>query len=304
MNASTPHQVDRIVEQFFEIGPDYVSDRVLDAIAGGVRRTPQRSARASWELASMPPTAFALVAVVLVAGIGLGLLLAPGTRPAAVPPASSAPSSTPSPPPAIGALQAGRTYRTSAFALPFTFTVPNPAGAFTAAPEAGYLQGPCNRQVPFSSAAATAQPGCGAFRILTSSGAVTFHYASVLPADLCRPQDGDSALPQSLQAVGTWLTADPGMSVTAPSATVVDGHAVLSWDVTLSSDCWSGPGTPPGDHLVWFNAGEHHRVYAVATAGAPLIVLTWSKDGPQDEATRIAIINAWADQLVASLSLR
>ena len=302
MSAPFPRDHDRAVEAFLEAGPDQLSDRVYHAILDDLRRTPQRGRPAApWRFPPVSRSTIVgatLAVAVTLAGIAM-FATQPGSGPgpSAAPPGGATPTAAPSVPaaqPAIGSLVIGSEYRATAFARPFTFTVPNPAGGFAARFDADYRFGVCDTKAVAGPSAQTPR-SCGVFRITVPSGAATFHYASTLPADLCRPQDGDRSQPTTTDAVGAWLAASTGVTVSAPTQLQVDGRTALAWDVTLSAACWSGDGSPPGDHLVWFNAGEHHRVYAVPTNGAVVIVLTWG-DPP------LGALNDWVNRLLATVS--
>lgn len=297
MSAPIPREHDRAVEAFLEAGPDRLSDRVYHAIIDDLQRTPQRGRRAApWRFPPMSRISIVgatLAVAVALAGIAM-FATQPGSGPgpSTAPPGGATPTAPPVPAaqPAIGSLVIGSEYRADAFTRPFTFTVPNPAGGFAARFDADYRFGLCEAkqsQTPTS---------CGIFRItIPGNRAVTFHYASTLSANLCRPQDGDRSQPTTTDAVAAWLAASKGITVSAPTRLQVDGRTALAWDVTLSAACWSGDGSPPGDHLAWFNAGEHHRVYAIPTNGAVVIALTW---GDED----LGALNAWVNRLLATIS--
>ena len=129
---------------------------------------------------------------------------------------------------------------------------------------------------------------------------MTIHDDVSLAADLCDASKGlISDVPNSVAAVGSWLTSSTGLVMSAGTPIEVDGRQGMSWDMSLPIGCADNGG--PSNAVVSFQAGEHHRVYAIPTGTDTIIVFTWGAGYGGAGEEKLSDINAWADQLVASM---
>ena len=112
------------------------------------------------------------------------------------------------------------------------------------------------------------------------------------------------SVPATPRGVGDWLAATKGLVISRLSNMTVDGRTALRWDVAVGPSCYSGNGSFPLSSMapeVWFQAGEHHRIYAVPTArGTTLLVITWGTGYGGEGEDVLPAVNAWADELVKS----
>lgn len=188
---------------------------------------------------------------------------------------------------AIGALVAGQTYRASTFSTPYTFTVP--------AQPASLLGG--------NGMTGDALDAAHALRISPGQGALTFQDGVGRPLDLCHPGSGVlTPLSGTPQSVGDWLAATKGLTITRRPDISLSSGTAMSWDVALASTCYSGDGTfsSPAP-VVWFQAKEHHRVYAVPTPSGTMLILTWGNGYRGEGEDVLPAVNAWTDQLVKTI---
>ncbi|HEX7171491.1 MAG TPA: hypothetical protein VF365_02665 [Candidatus Limnocylindria bacterium] len=86
---STPHDLDRVMEAFFEDGPTVMTDRVLEAIRDDVDRIDVRADVGSWRNPLMLRSMFAAVVVVAVLLGGLAIYSAINQSPDVGPPTDS-----------------------------------------------------------------------------------------------------------------------------------------------------------------------------------------------------------------------
>jgi hypothetical protein len=292
MSATNLRDLDRALEAFLDAGPDQLSNRLAASIGEEVHRTRQRAMRGPWRIPRMSRFALTSVAVAIAAVVvGLAVAL---TRPSPqIGTQSTPPPSAVSPTPgdfihdtAIGYFDSGQTYRASTFSTPYSFVVPaEPASLYTGSGTQG-----------------DALDAAHAMRIRPGQGALTFHDGVGLPADLCHPEKGLlSRLPSTPQAVGEWLAATKGLTLSRLPDLAVDGRTALRWDVALGPACYSGDGTFASTPVVWFHAKEHHRLYAVPTGKGTILIATWGAGYNGEGEGILPAVNSWADELVKSL---
>ena len=189
----------------------------------------------------------------------------------------------------IGNLSAG-TYRASAFTEPFTVVIPaEPSALSSDGPAVGDLWSN-DKTLRIKLGAA---PG-------NADGALTFHDDVTLAADVCDGGKGAiSDVPTSVEAVGSWLTNSAGLNVGTGTAITVDGRQAMSWDIALPAGC--GETAAPSSAVVYFSAGERHRVYAIPTGSDTIIAFTWGSGTGGVGDQKLSDINSWADELVAAM---
>ena len=299
MTQSTRHDPDRLIRSFLQAGPAELADRVFDAIVDDVHRHRQQATTGLWRFPTV--SRYALVGATVVVAVALVAVVIGITKPFSNIGTNGSPTPQPSHTPAanlgepVGNLQTG-TYHASKFTEPFTMIIPPEPAALAAGPALGDLW--------TDSKTLRIRPGhLGS----DMAGAVTIHDDVPLAADLCDPSRGViSDVPSSVDAVGAWLTGSTGLTV-SPGAIVaingvqvaVDGRQARFWDIYLPTTCGTADG--PAGAVVWFQPGEHHRVYAIPTGKDTIIVFTWGAGYAGQGEEHLAEINAWADQLVASM---
>ena len=280
---TTPRDPDLLLQAFLDEGPEVLPDRVLEAVQGDVHRMRQRaSGIGPWRFLTMR-TLLASAAVVAVLAIGGGVLWA--TR-SPEPPIGSEPSATPSPwsdslP--WGILIPGTTYFASDFGEPFRFTLPEGLGLSDLEGDIWDTNSFRLRPKPFG------------------QGAITFHDDARLSDDICHPTGVLDDIPASVEAVGAWLEASRGLSVSDPvSLETADGKEAKYWNIELGPNCFSGSDAPGGP-VINFSALERHRVYAVPSGDDVIIIFTWGAGycGEGDQA--LGVLNPYTDGLVHSI---
>ena len=292
MTQSTRRDPDQLIRSFLQAGPTELADRVFDAILDDVHRHRQQAATGLWRIPSV--SRYALVAATAVLAVALIAVVIGIAKPFS----NVGNEGTPTPQPTasgaanlgepIGRLTAG-TYRASTFTEPFTVVIPPEPSALAAAPAVGDLWDDHKTlRVKLDVASGTA------------AGAVTIHDDVTLAADLCDGTQGViSDVPASVAAVGTWLTSSSGLTVSAGQPIEVDGRQGMSWDIGFPAGCATN-GNAVGA-VVGFDTGEHHRVYAIPTGNDVIIAFTWGAGYQGQGEEKLADINAWADQLIASM---
>jgi hypothetical protein len=293
MSASAPRDINRALEAFLDAGPDQLSSHLAHSIADEVHRTRQRAVRGPWRIPSMSRFALTTAAIAVAAVVvGLAVML---TRPAPQTGTQASPTpAQPTPGPsdfvhntAVGELTAGQTYRASTFSTPYTFTVPpQPTGLHAG----GSMKG-------------DALDATHAMRLQPGQGALVFQDGVGLPSDLCHPDKGLlTTLPATPQGVGDWLAATKGLTISRLPNITVDGRTALSWDIALAASCYSGLGAfSDGQPVVWFEAGEHHRLYAVPTGNGTILLSTWGAGYQGQGENVLPAVNVWSDALVRTL---
>jgi hypothetical protein len=281
---TTQRDPDRLLELFLDEGPEVLPDRVLDDVRDDIHRIHQRAAFGLWRFFTMR-SYLAAAAVALIVVAGGGILWA--NRNSFTGSSTPSPTATPSPAQPVGELIPGTAYRPTGFTQPFTFTLPT---GFN-----GTVSGDI-------------WTGGHTFRLRDErSGAVTFHDDAALPNDLCHPTGTIKDVPD----VEAWLSTS-GMTV-SPKQKV--GDSTMSpayWDIVLGPECFSGGETPPGDPVVLFSAGEHHRIYAVNIPDTLdpestdistdlVLVFTWGAGYGGEGDQVLATLNPLIDRLVESI---
>jgi hypothetical protein len=293
MTPTTRRDPDRMIRSFLEAGPTELSDRVFDAILDDLHRHRQRAGNGLWRIPAMPRSA--LLAATVIAAVALVAIIIGVTHPFSGVGGKATPTPQPSQSPAanlgepIGSLVAG-TYRTSTFNQPFTAVLPaEPSTLSSAGPAVGDLWTDHKTfRIKLGEASGNA------------AGAVTIHDDVTLAADLCDGRQGViSDVPASVAAIGTWLTSSSGLTVSAGKPIAVDGRQGMSWDIGLPAGCAThGDAVGP---VVGFQTGEHHRVYAIPAGTDTIIAFTWGSGYGGIGEERLSDVNAWADQLIASM---
>lgn len=286
MTPTTRRDPDRLIRSFLEAGPTELADRVFNAILDDVHRHRQRAVIGPWRIHSMSrstlitATVVAAVAIVLVA-VGIAHPFSNvGAQPTPTPAASRGEP--------IGDLTSG-TYEALTFTQPFTLVIPPEPSALAAGTAVGDLW--TDHKTLRIKVDVTPD---------SSGGAVTIHDDVKLAADLCDASKGlISDVPTSVDAVGSWLTSSAGLRVSAGRPIVVDGRQGMSWDIGLPTGCAEGGGASGA--VIGFESGEHHRVYAIPTGTDTIIAFTWGSGYGGTGEEKLSDINAWADQLVASM---
>jgi hypothetical protein len=244
---------DRLIQAFLEEGPAVMTDRVLDAIREDVDETDQRAGIGPWRTIPMLRPILAAAAVVAAVAIGLVAYSAFGPNIGSDPPP---PEPTPIPEafPADGPLAVGTTYVVADFGEPVTFTVPS---SLSETDVLGDIS------------------DAGNFRVdAWDYGIVTFHDDVQIVDDVCNPTSAIQ-LPASSDDVATWLAGADGATVSDPMELTVAGRPALAFDVALGGDCVSGGDQPVSGTAFWFQAGEHHRIYAIPTDDDMILGVTW-----------------------------
>lgn len=188
----------------------------------------------------------------------------------------------------IGELTSG-TYTAATFTEPFSLVIPREPSSLAAGPTTGDLwEGHRTLRIKVG---VTADLGIGA---------LTIHDDVFLDADICDAGKGTIAdVPTSVQAIGSWLTASSGLTVSEGRPILVGGREGMSWDIALPADCAVGGGAAGA--VVGFESGEHHRVYAIPTGTDTIIAFTWGSGYRGEGEEKLSDVNAWADQVVASM---
>jgi hypothetical protein len=274
--------MERAITSFLEPGPDQLSSRLAIAIADEIHHTRRRAV--GWGLGRLPRPARSLIGIasaVLVVGLALTLsryLWQPTGSPSATVRPSLPASQT-----AVGRLHDGARYSAPGFSLPFVFSVP--AG--------------------LSDSLQADSPSAHGLRLSPGEGAITIHDGIGLPADLCHPEGAPLSRPfASPEAVGEWLAATAGLTVSPATRQLVDGGSALSWDVGLASTCYLSDVGPPSGPAVWFQANEHHRIYAVSSVNGAILFVTWGAGYHGEGEDVLPAVNSLADLIVASIVTR
>ena len=280
----TTRDTQQLLDLFLEEGPAVLPDRVLDAVREDIHRQRQRVVIGPWRFRTMR-TYLAAAAVIAVVVIGGGVLWASrGFAPAR-------PGATPQPPiaspqqvffavlpdgTASSSLIAGATYAMTNLKTHFQFTLP-------------VTQQPSLVQANLfgDGSSLNLRPEAG--------GALTIHDDARLPNDLCHPT---GVLIDAGATVDSWLRHS------APDMTVSPMHmlgTVRYWDIVLGPKCVVRDQPPKGDPTIWFQAGEHHRVYAIPVGGTALMAFTWGRGYRGDGDDILAQLNPLADKIVQSI---
>jgi hypothetical protein len=276
---TTSRDPDRLIAAFLDEGPTVLTDRAQDAIRNDVERTNQRAAFGPWRnlIMSRPLVAAAVIVVALVGGLTVYSLLRDPDL------GIGTPTETPVAFPVDGDLEKGTTYFHDGFAEPVQFTVP-------ASMSDGRLAGDFT-------------PGnSNNFRVNDFTyGVATFYDGANVVDDLCNPTTLIS-IPATPEDVGTWLTGATGLTVSDPMEVSVDDSTALAWDIALGDSCVSGGDPPIPDSAFWFQAGEHHRIYAIPTGDDTILGVTWGNDFGGAGEEYLDEMNAAIDDLVGSMT--
>jgi hypothetical protein len=283
MTAS--RDTDRLVQAFLEEGPAVLPDRVLEAVQDDVHEMRQRATTGPWRTFTMARTFLAAAAVVALAigGFAIWANLPGSNEPGGGPTPTPAPTASPTPEPEYvgGALTAGTTYQTLQFGEAFTFVLPERLGSQEVDSDVWDQR---------------------TFRIRPASGgAITFHDDARLTDDICHPTGVLPDHPATPEAVGEWLRASEGLTISEPTEMTVDGVTAMYYDIQLAETCEINGDPMPGAPTVWFDVNERHRVYAVPSGDDLVIVFTWGAgyQGIGDEV--LDDLNLVTDDLVRSI---
>jgi hypothetical protein len=241
--------IERFLDAWLTDGPTVAPDRVLDVLVDRIERQRQRPVwRLDWRRYTMNPTiklAAAVLAVAIVAVIGYSVLPAGSTAVGGPPPASPAPTATPTAIPSAaasfytrgrcglpsstcrGRLAAG-TYTSRAFEPALTYTVP--AGWFNKFDEPhGYGLLP-------ETTANMASLNSGGFGVT----AVELQRDLVVARADCVEAESEPGVAATAAAMTRALADRPGLVTTEPVPITVGGLSGFTIDITLSPD-WTTP---------------------------------------------------------------
>jgi hypothetical protein len=271
---------DRLIQAFLEEGPAVMTDRVLDAIREDVDATDQRAVIGPWRTIPMLRPILATAAVVAAIAIGLAAYWAFSPNIGSDPP-SPEPTPTPEAFPVDGSLTVGTTYVVEQFGEPLTFTVPS---SLSETDVLGDITDARNFRVD-----------------AWDYGIVTFYDDVRVVDDVCNP----TALidtPASPTDVGTWLSGAAGATVGEPIELIIQGRPALAFDVALGEECVTGSEPPIPGNAFWFQAGEHHRVYAIPTGDDTILGVTWGTEFGGAGEEFLDTLHAAVDDLVRSMN--
>ena len=268
---STRRDPDQLLQAFLDEGPEVLPDRVLLAVQGDVHEMRQRAIFGPWRFSNMR-TLLGAAAVLVIVVAGGGVLWATrGPSFGGEPTPTVRPSEPASVPAAAGVrLAPDQTYHQSEFGEPLSFVLPQGFGT-------DVMLDTWDEHT---------------FRMRDpTSGVITIHDDVRLVNDICHPTGVIQDVPRSLEEIGAWLESSEGLAVTTPgeigepsgylytpdNAGLIRLGAVKYWDIELGSDCYADDAQPPGDPVVWFSAGERHRVYGITTDSQSdvIIAFTW-----------------------------
>jgi hypothetical protein len=269
---------DRLIQAFLEDGPAVMTDRVLEAIRDDIDATEQRAGFGPWRNLTMIRPILVTAAVVAAIAAGLAVYAAVSPNIGIDPP----PEATPVPEdfPRDGTLEVGTTYAVLTFGEPVTFTIPGSLSESEVLGDTTDARG---------------------FRVdAWEYGIATFHDDVNVPDDLCEPTSVIS-LPATPEAVAAWLTGASGATVSEPAELIVGGLRALAFDVALGSGCYSGGEPPAAGSAFWFQAGEHHRVYAIPTGDDTILAVTWGTGFGGEGEEFLDTANAAFDELIRSM---
>ena len=127
------------------------------------------------------------------------------------------------------------------------------------------------------------------------------------PARRRRPLPADgrpSRIPQTPDEVAAWLAGSHGYDrLAADRVLAVDGRDGARVRRHASARPATVGGEPPvSDTAFWFQAGEHHRVYAIPTAGDTILAVTWGGGFAGEGEEFLDTMNAATDDLVRSMT--
>ncbi len=278
---SSSRDLDRLMTAFMEDGPAVMTDRVLEAIRDDVDRIDQRATLGPWRNLPMfrPILATAAVVAAIAAGLAVYSIVSPNVGIDPAPEPTPAPSSVSFP--ADGPLEVGTTYAVSLLSESLTLTIPDSMS------ESEVVGGQGDPQ---------------SFRVDTLDyGVVTFHDDQRVPNDLCQPTE-TIRNPQTPDEVAAWLAGSNGVTVSEPTELTVDGRTAFAFDVAVGPSCYVGGEPPVADSAFWFQANEHHRVYAIPTAEDTLLAVTWGGGFAGEGEEFLDTMNAATDDLVRSMT--
>jgi hypothetical protein len=279
----TSRDPDQLLGLFLEEGPAVLPDRVLETVRDDIHRQGQRTVVGPWRFMTMR-TLLSAAAVIAAVAIGGGVLLATRT------PSEPSFGTTPRPSPiataaanAAGHLTAGSTYDARNFISPFRLSVPEAAGA-----------GGLDADLTLGDQVLRLRPPSG--------GAITIHAQDTLPNDLCHPT---GVIHDTPAGVNAWLNASaPDMTISQETQVHVGlARSISYWDIRLGRKCYSGGAAPHGNPTIWFQAGEHHRVYEVnVSPQLRLLVFTWGAGYGGQGDNVLDSINTLTNELVKLFS--
>jgi hypothetical protein len=277
---------DRLIGAFLEQGPAVMTDRVLEAIRDDVDASEQRAGFGPWRNLTMIRRILVTAAVVAAIAAGLAVYSAVSPNIGIDPPPEATleatPQATPVPEdfPRDGTLEVGASYVVPTFGEPVTFTIPESLTETEVLGDTTDARG---------------------FRVdAWEYGIATFHDDVMVPDDLCEPTSVIS-LPTTPEAVAAWLTGASGATVSEPAELIVAGRRALAFDVALGPGCYSGGEPPAAGSAFWFQAGEHHRVYAIPTGDDTILAVTWGTAFGGEGEEFLDTANAAFDELVRSM---
>jgi hypothetical protein len=273
---TTSRDPDRLIQAFLEEGPNVLTDRVHDAIRDDIDHIDQRAGVGPWRsfIMSRPILAAAIVAIAVVGGLAIYTVVRLPDL------GIGNPSPTPLAFPADGDLTIGTTYRVGEFSEPVLFAVPDSMSDGRLAGDFDTAQG---------------------FRVNDFTyGVATFHDDQNIVDDVCNPSVL-TTIPTTPEAVGSWLSGSNGATVFGPTAIAVDGRTALAWDVELGDSCVSDGDVPVPGAAFWFQANEHHRIYAIPTGDDTILAVTWGNEFGGAGEEFLDQMNAASDDLVRSM---
>jgi hypothetical protein len=268
-------QLEKLVRSWLGNGSADLPSHVLEAVARQLPMTGQR--RQTWLAGRFRPVratrgvAVLAAAVLLLVAIGLGLIATNvGNTPE--------PEGTPLPRSGIDLFD-GTEYGSWAFTEPFTFVM----SAMDPTLRPG---GP--------SAAAMERDGAGVLEILEGCCWITWFVDDrAISLDPCQPEAGTLPdIPATPEAVGEWLRASPGLTVSDPVSIPVDGRTALRFEVEAGADCQFG------SLVAGANVVPGMQYYAIPSGRDTILYVVWGDPGS------LPYVITGAEELVRSIDFR
>ena len=113
-------------------------------------------------------------------------------------------------------------------------------------------------------------------------------------------------IPATPEEIGAWLADSVGLTVSEPIEITVDGRTATAWDIEARGVVLAAVASSPVDGAAfWFQANEHHRIYAIPTGDDTMLGVTWGNAilaaRGRSSSTEM---NAATDDIVESMDIR